>query len=179
MDSRPPWGTQEEFDPGLTAAEHAELEAETDVLIAKIRRRPERRRPGGDFDDRGNMGVCHADFLASWDGVLLKPPSPSLARRPTRRDWAARRPHHFVEKQPANDYQFPATYQRRSSHSIAKWEIRQAAVPTSLTLAWEVRFSRITAAARSGTRVDDDEQIEPRPRPSIDATLWEDLDADV
>ena len=75
MDRRPPCGTEKESRPALTAAERAELEAEARVLIAKIRRRLERRRPGGDFDDSGNMGVCHADFLAGWDGVLLKPPS--------------------------------------------------------------------------------------------------------
>ncbi len=45
------------------------------MLIAKIRRRLERRRPGYDIDDSGNMGVCHDDFLAGWDGVLLTPPS--------------------------------------------------------------------------------------------------------
>ena len=74
MDGRPPCGTEKKSRPSLTAAERAELEAEARVLIAKIRRRLERRRPGGDFDDSGNMGVCHADFLAGWDGVLLKPP---------------------------------------------------------------------------------------------------------
>jgi hypothetical protein len=74
-DDRMDRGPQEDFPPTLTAAERAELEAETRVLIAKIRRLLERRRPGGDFDDSGNMGVCHADFLAGWDGVLLKPPS--------------------------------------------------------------------------------------------------------
>ena len=69
-----PHGPKEEFRPALSAAERAELEAEARVLIAKIRRLLKRRR-GGDFDDPGNMGVCHADFLAGWDGVLLKPPS--------------------------------------------------------------------------------------------------------
>jgi len=59
----------------LTAAERTELEAEARLLIARIRRRLERRRPGGDFDDSGIMGVCHDDFLAGWDGVLLKLPS--------------------------------------------------------------------------------------------------------
>jgi hypothetical protein len=75
MSPCPPCGSEEEFRPALTAAERAELEAETRVLIARIRRRLERRRPRGDFDDPGNMGVCHADFLAGWNGVLLKPPS--------------------------------------------------------------------------------------------------------
>jgi hypothetical protein len=75
MDRRPSCGTQKDFRPALTVAECAALEAEARVLIAKIRRRLERLRPAGDFDDPGNMGVCHADFLAGWDGVLLKPPS--------------------------------------------------------------------------------------------------------
>jgi hypothetical protein len=66
MSPCPPCGSEEEFRPALTAAERAELEAETRVLIARIHRR---------LNDRGNMGVCHADFLAGWDGVLLKPPS--------------------------------------------------------------------------------------------------------
>ena len=66
MDRRPPCGSEEEFRPALTAAERAALEAETRVLIARIHRR---------LNDRGNMGVCHDDFLAGWDGVLLKPPS--------------------------------------------------------------------------------------------------------
>jgi hypothetical protein len=74
MDRRRPCGSEEEFRPALTAAEHAELEAEARVLIARIRRPIERRR-AGDFDDPGNIGVCHADFLAGWNGVLLKPPS--------------------------------------------------------------------------------------------------------
>jgi len=75
MDCRLRCGTEEDFPPALTIAERAALEAEASVLIVKIRRLLERRRPAGDFDDPGNMGVCHADFLAGWDGVLLKPPS--------------------------------------------------------------------------------------------------------
>jgi len=66
MDVCHPCGPPEQYRPALTPAERAELEAEAHALITKIRRR---------FDDSGIMGVCHADFLAGWDGVLLKPPS--------------------------------------------------------------------------------------------------------
>jgi len=65
-DRNAPCGLQEQSRPALTAAERAELEAEARVLIAKIRCR---------FDDSGIMGVCYDDFLAGWDGILLKPPS--------------------------------------------------------------------------------------------------------
>jgi len=75
MDHRAPCGAEPECRPALTATERSALEAEARVLIAKIRRLLERRRSGGDFEDPGNMGVCHDDFLAGWDGVLLKPPS--------------------------------------------------------------------------------------------------------
>jgi hypothetical protein len=75
MDHRAPCGAEPEWRPALTATERSALEAEARVLIARIRRRLECRRPGGNVDDSGNMGVCHDDFLAGWDGVLLKPPS--------------------------------------------------------------------------------------------------------
>ena len=75
MDYDRPCGTEEEFRPALTAAERAELEAESRVIIADMRRLVERRHRRGDFCDRGNLGVCHDEFLAGWDGVRLKPPS--------------------------------------------------------------------------------------------------------
>jgi hypothetical protein len=75
MDHPAPCEAEQESRLALTATEHSALEAEARVLIAKIRRRLERRRPGGNGDDSGNMGVCHDDFLAGWDGVRLKPPS--------------------------------------------------------------------------------------------------------
>jgi hypothetical protein len=50
----------------LTAAERAELETESRVLIAKLKRL---------LSDRGIAGVSHQEFLTGWDGVQLKPPS--------------------------------------------------------------------------------------------------------
>ncbi len=55
----------------MTAAEREELEAEAQVLIAKIKLLLKHRRPRVNFFDIGNMGVPHSEFLAGWNGALL------------------------------------------------------------------------------------------------------------
>lgn len=58
----------------LTDADRAELEAENRVLLARLKQLLERQRRPPDFNDNGNMGVFNEDFLAGWDGAVLKPP---------------------------------------------------------------------------------------------------------
>jgi hypothetical protein len=60
--------------PPLTAAERAELEAENRMLIEKLKRLLSRQHRPPDFDDNGNFGVFHDDFIVGWDGRVLKPP---------------------------------------------------------------------------------------------------------
>jgi hypothetical protein len=72
-----PAGALPERRPQITDEERAELEAEAEVLLARMARLLMRQRRVPNIDDNGNMGVPHDEFVTGWDGVVLKPPSGS------------------------------------------------------------------------------------------------------